>query len=103
MYAIIATGGKQYKVEEGTVLDVELLDAEDGSTYTFDDVLLVSADGDVKVGTPTVSGAKVEAEVIGGTRGPKILVFKKKRRKDYRKRIGHRQSYTRVKITKIIG
>ena len=103
MLAVIKTGGKQYKVEEGTILDVELLGAEEGSQFTFDEVLLVSGDGSVKVGTPTVAGATVEAEVIGGVRGDKILVFKKKRRKDYRKRIGHRQSYTRVKITKIVG
>ncbi|MDR2869961.1 MAG: 50S ribosomal protein L21 [Deferribacteraceae bacterium] len=103
MLAVIKTGGKQYKVEEGSIVDVELLDAEDGAKYTFKDVLLVSADGSVKVGTPNVAGATVEAEVIGGTRGDKVLVFKRKPRKDYRKRIGHRQSYTRVKITKIIG
>lgn len=103
MLAVIKTGGKQYKVEEGTVLNIELIDAEEGSKYTFDEVLFVSDGGNVKVGTPTVSGAAVEAEVLGLTRGEKILVFKRKRRKDYRKRIGHRQSYTRVKITKIVG
>lgn len=103
MLAVIKTGGKQYKVEEGSIVDVELLEAEDGAKYTFNDVLLVSADGNVKVGAPTVAGAAVEATVIGDVRDDKVLVFKRKPRKDYRKRIGHRQSYTRVKITKIIG
>ncbi|MDR2884156.1 MAG: 50S ribosomal protein L21 [Deferribacteraceae bacterium] len=103
MLAVIKTGGKQYTVAEGDVLNVELLGVEDGSTYKFEEVLMISNDGDVKLGTPNITGATVEAEVIGGDRGEKILVFKRKPRKDYRKRIGHRQSYTRVKITKIIG
>lgn len=104
MLAVIKTGGKQYTVETGTVLDVELLNLEEGAkNYTFNEVLLV-ADGDnVTVGKPVVNGAKVEAEVLGGSRGEKILVFKKKSRKDYRKRIGHRQHYTRVKVTNIVG
>jgi large subunit ribosomal protein L21 len=103
MLAVIKTGGKQYTVQEGTVLNVELLGVEDGSTYKFGEVLMISDKGNVKLGKPTISGATVEAEVLGGTRGDKILVFKKKRRKDYRKRMGHRQNYTTVKSTKIIG
>jgi large subunit ribosomal protein L21 len=102
MLAVIKTGGKQYTVKEGTVLEVELLGVEEG-TYKFDEVLMISNNGNVKLGKPTISGATVEAEVVAHTRGDKILVFKKKRRKDYRKRIGHRQNYTKVKITKIIG
>ncbi len=103
MLAVIKTGGKQYTVQEGTVINVELLGAEDGAQYTFSDVLLVADGANVKLGKPVVEGASVVAEVLGGVRGDKILVFKKKRRKDYRKRIGHRQSYTQVKITKIVG
>jgi large subunit ribosomal protein L21 len=103
MLAVIKTGGKQYKVEEGNIIDVELVGAEGAKSFTFDEVLLVSDNGSVKVGTPTVAGAKVEAEIVGEVRGEKVLVFKRKPRKDYRKRIGHRQSYTRVKITKIVG
>jgi large subunit ribosomal protein L21 len=103
MLAVIKTGGKQYTVKEGNILDVELIDAQEGDTYKFTEVLLISDGSSTKIGTPTLSGVTVEAEVVSGIRGPKILVFKRKRRKDYRKRIGHRQSYTRVKITKING
>ena len=103
MLAVIQTGGKQYTVKEGSIIEIELIDAGDGSTYTFNNVLLVSEEGSVKVGKPTVEGAAVEAEVIGGTKADRILVFKRKPRKDYRKRIGHRQKYTKVKITKITG
>lgn len=103
MLAVIKTGGKQYTVQEGTVIDVELLGADEGSQYTFSDVLLIADGVNVKLGKPVVEGATVEAEVLGGVRADKILVFKRKPRKDYRKRIGHRQSYTRVKITKIVG
>jgi large subunit ribosomal protein L21 len=103
MLAVVKTGGKQYTVEVGTVIDVELLDAGEGDSHTFNDILLLSDGVNIRMGTPTVSGACVQAEVIGGASGPKILVFKRKRRKDYRKRIGHRQKYTRLKVTKIIG
>lgn len=100
MYAVIATGGKQYKVSEGDVIKVEKLDAQAGETYTFDKVLLVSGD-DVKVGTPTVAGATVEADVIDTVKGKKIIVYKYKRKTGYHKKNGHRQQYTAVKITKI--
>ena len=100
MYAVIATGGKQYKVSEGDIIKVEKLDVQAGETYTFDKVLLVSGD-DVKVGTPTVSGATVEADVIDTVKGKKIIVYKYKRKTGYHKKNGHRQPFTQVKIEKI--
>ena len=100
MYAIIATGGKQYRVSEGDVLFIEKIDAEVDSTVSFD-VLLVENEGDVKVGTPVVEGVKVEGKVEAQTRGEKIIVFKYKSKKNYRRKQGHRQPYTKVEITKI--
>ena len=100
MYAIIATGGKQYRVSEGDVIYIEKLDAEVDSTVSFD-VLLVGNEGDVKVGTPVVEGVKVEGKVVGQVRGDKIIVFKYKSKKNYRRKQGHRQPYTKVEITKI--
>ena len=100
MYAIIATGGKQYRVSEGDVVYIEKIDAEVDSTVSFD-VLLVGNDGDVKVGTPVVEGVKVEGKVEAQTRGEKIIVFKYKAKKNYRRKQGHRQPYTKVEITKI--
>ena len=100
MYAIIATGGKQYRVSEGDVLYIEKIDAEVDSTVSFD-VLLVGNEGDVKVGTPVVEGVKVEGKVVGQIRGEKIIVFKYKSKKNYRRKQGHRQPYTKVEITKI--
>ena len=100
MYAIIATGGKQYKVEEGDIIRVEKLDAEAGSEYTFDQVLVVN-DGTMKVGNPVVEGAKVTASVIGNGRGKKVIVYKCKRKSGYHKKNGHRQPYTSVKIESI--
>lgn len=100
MYAVIATGGKQYKVSEGDVIKVEKLGVEAGQTYTFDKVLLVSGD-EVKVGAPAVEGATVEADVIGDTKGKKVIVYKYKRKTGYHKKNGHRQQYTAVKIEKI--
>lgn len=102
MYAVIATGGKQYKVSEGDVIKVEKLGVEAGQTYTFDKVLLVSGD-EVKVGAPAVEGATVEADVIGDTKGKKVIVYKYKRKTGYHKKNGHRQQYTQVKIEKING
>ena len=99
MYAIIATGGKQYRVSEGDVLYIEKIDAEVDSTVSFD-VLLVENEGDVKVGTPVVEGVKVEGKVVGQIRGEKIIVFKYKAKKNYRRKQGHRQPYTKVEITK---
>lgn len=101
MYAVIKTGGKQYRVQEGDVLFVEKLAAEAGETVVFDEVLTV-ADGDtVKIGTPVVAGAKVSAKVEEQGKAKKILVFKYKAKSNYRRRQGHRQPYTKVKIEKI--
>ena len=100
MYAIIATGGKQYRVSEGDVIYIEKIDAEVDSTVSFD-VLLLGNEGDVKVGTPVVEGVKVEGKVVGQVRGEKIIVFKYKSKKNYRRKQGHRQPYTKVEITKI--
>ena len=98
MYAIIATGGKQYRVSEGDVIYIEKIDAQVDSTVSFD-VLLMGNDGDVKIGTPVVEGVKVEG--VGQIRGEKIVVYKYKSKKNYRRKQGHRQPYTKVEITKI--
>jgi len=100
MYAIIATGGKQYKVTEGDIIKVEKLGAEEGSAYTFDQVLAVN-DSELKVGDPTVKGATVEASVLGDGKAKKVIVYKYKRKTGYHKKNGHRQQYTAVKIEKI--
>ncbi len=100
MYAIIATGGKQYKVSEGDVIRVEKLDAEAGAAVTFDQVLAVS-DGELKVGCPTVDGASVSATVEKQGKAKKVIVYKYKRKTGYHKKNGHRQQYTQVKIDKI--
>lgn len=101
MYAIIKTGGKQYKVSEGDSIFVEKLNAEDGATVTFDEVLTV-VDGDsVKIGAPLVSGASVTAKVEKSGKAKKIRVFKYKAKSNYRRRAGHRQPYTKVVIEKI--
>ena len=100
MYAIIATGGKQYRVSEGDVIYIEKIDAQVDSTVSFD-VLLVGNDGDVKIGTPVVEGVNVEGKVVGQIRGEKIVVYKYKSKKNYRRKQGHRQPYTKVEITKI--
>ena len=103
MYAIIETGGKQYKVEEGMTLDVELLHAEAGETVEIDSVLLLNKDGKITTGKPFVEGAKVNLKVVENGRAPKIVVFKYKPKKNYRRKKGHRQPYTRVSVEKIIG
>ena len=100
MYAIIATGGKQYKVEEGDVIKVEKLGVEAGQTVTFDQVLVVS-DKETKVGTPNVAGASVSATVVAGGKGKKVIVYRYKRKTGYHKKNGHRQPFTQVKIDKI--
>ncbi len=100
-HAIIRTGGKQYRVAEGTRLRVETLDAEAGQSVDFPDVLLVSDGETTSIGRPLVAGAKVTATVLAHGRGPKIRVIKFKRRKQYRKQMGHRQNFTDVEITKI--
>lgn len=97
-YAVIQTGGKQYRVSEGSVLDVEVIDAEAGKQVNLDEVLALSDGNELTIGTPTISGASVTAEVVDHLRGEKVVAFKKKRRKGYRKKIGHRQNLTRVKV-----
>ena len=101
MYAIIKTGGKQYKVSEGDLVRVEKLAYEVGDTVDFDQVLLVSNDGELKVGSPLVEGAKVSATVEDQNKDKKIVVYKFKPKKQYRKKHGHRQPYTLVKINSI--
>jgi len=103
MYAVIKTGGKQYKVSEGDVLNFEKIEGNKGDAVSFDKVLLVSNDDDVKIGTPFVEGAKVVGEIISQIRGPKITVFKMKRRKGYSKKTGHRQDLTNLKIKEIVA
>ena len=103
MYAVIKTGGKQYRVAANDVLDVEKLDGDAGSTLEFTDVLMVGEGESVTIGTPLVAGAKVTAELVAQTRGPKLIAFKKRRRKNSRRKKGHRQDLTRVRITDITG
>ena len=103
MYAVIMTGGKQYQVNEGDVIFVEKLEAEEGTTITFDKVLAVSTDAGFKAGTPTVEGAVVKGTVVKNGKGKKIYVLKYKSKKDSKKKIGHRQPYTKVQITSIVG
>lgn len=103
MYAIIRSGGKQHKVNEGDTLRVELLDAEEGATVEFDEVLAVGQGADMKVGAPTVADAKVTGTVVGHGRGRKVVVFRFKRRKGYQRKKGHRQGYTEIRIDSIAG
>ena len=101
MYAIIKTGGKQYRVSEGDVITIEKLDVAAEGTVSFDEVVTVVKDGDVKVGTPLVDGAKVTGTVLEHGKAKKILVFKYKAKSNYRRRRGHRQPFTKVRIEKI--
>ena len=101
MYAIIESCGRQYKVAEGDVVFFEKLDAEEGKKVTFSDVVLVSEEGKVQIGNPYVKGVKVEGKVISHGKGKKIIVFKMKAKKNYRRKQGHRQPYTKVEITSI--
>ena len=103
MFAVIETGGKQYKVNEGDVIYVEKLDVADGETITFDKVLAVSNGDKFSVGAPYVEGASVVANVIETGKGKKLYVFKYKPKKNEKKKIGHRQFYTKLQITKIEG
>ncbi len=101
MYAIIKTGGKQYRVSPGQTLRVEKLDGSIGDSIELNDVLLVGGEGETRIGQPLVDGAKVNAEIVEQGRAKKIIVFKKKRRKGYHKKQGHRQYFTSLKITGI--
>lgn len=102
MYAVIKTGGKQYRVSQGDKLRVEKLAGDVGSTITFDEILLVGGEGsDLKIGTPTLTAAKVEAKIVAQDRAKKIIVFKFRRRKNYRRKNGHRQPFTALEITGI--
>jgi large subunit ribosomal protein L21 len=103
MYAVVDIAGQQVRVEEGAVVRVPHLDLEEGAKQTFTDVLLVRSDNDTHVGSPHVSGASVEATVVAHGRGEKVIVFKMKRRKNYRRRNGHRQDYTDLKIEGIVA
>lgn len=103
MYAVIQTGGKQYKVTEGEVLRVEKLAGQAGDKVTIDQVLMIKDDNGVRIGSPIVQDARVTAEVMEQGRGKKIVVYKYKRRKNYRRKQGHRQAFTKIKIEKIEG
>lgn len=103
MYAVIVTGGKQYRVEKGDVIYVEKLDVEAESSYTFDQVLAVSEEGGVKFGTPTVAGATVTGKVLKNGKGKKITVLTYRPKKDSKRKMGHRQPFTKVEITEING
>lgn len=101
MYAVIETGGKQYKVQEGDVIFIEKLDADTDSVVTFDKVLAVSNEGSITCGSPLVASASVNGKVIGHGKEKKIIIFKYKAKKNYRNKTGHRQPYTKVHIEKI--
>jgi large subunit ribosomal protein L21 len=101
MFAIVNIAGQQFKVEEGQELFVHQLEAEEGDNVSFDQVLLINNDGNVRVGKPVLSAAKVNATVLGHQKGDKVIVFKKKRRKGYRVKNGHRQRFTKIKIDSI--
>lgn len=103
MYAVIKTGGKQYRVAQNDLLTIERLEGEPGNTIEFSDVLMVGEGDSVKVGVPFVSGAKVTAELVDQARAPKVIAFKKRRRKNSRRKKGHRQHLSLVRITGITG
>jgi large subunit ribosomal protein L21 len=100
-YAIIESGGKQYKAVEGSMIDVDLLPIEDGESLTLGSVLLVVDEGNISVGAPMVKGAKVETTVVGMEKGPKVTIFNYRPKKHFRVKIGHRQKYTRLLVNKI--
>jgi len=101
MYAVIKTGGKQHRVSEGDILKVEKLEGQKGDAVVFEEVLLVSKEDQTRVGTPVVEGAKVVGEIVHQGKGPKIIIFKKKRRKGFLKKTGHRQPLTQIRIKEI--
>jgi large subunit ribosomal protein L21 len=103
MFAVIRTGGKQYKVAKDDVLEIERVDAKAGDKIELGEVLMLGGEGETKLGAPLVDGAKVKAEVVDLTRGPKLTIFKKRRRQNYRRKNGHRQDLMLVKILDIAG
>ena len=103
MYAVIKTGGKQYRVAQNDLLEIERLPGDKGGTIEFGEVLMLGGDGTAKIGAPFITGAKVTAELVDQTRGPKLIAFKKRRRKNSRRKKGHRQDLTLVRITSISG
>jgi large subunit ribosomal protein L21 len=103
MYAVIRTGGKQYRVAPQDVLQIEKIEGAAGDAVRFSDVLMVGGDGDPRFGSPLISGAAVSAEVVEQGRGPKIIIFKKRRRQNYRRKRGHRQDLTTVRILEILA
>lgn len=103
MYAVIKTGGKQYRVTEGDVVNVEKLSGEPGAKIELSEVLALGEGEGIKIGTPTVAGARVVAEILAQDKGKKVIIYKKKRRKGYDKRQGHRQLFTSLKIQEIKG
>ncbi len=103
MYAVVRTGGKQFRVEPGTAFRVEKLDGSVGDSIELRDVLLIGDDGQTRVGTPLLEGARVVGTITAQGRGPKLTIFKMKRRKGYRRKTGHRQSYTEVRVDRIEG
>jgi large subunit ribosomal protein L21 len=100
-YAVIKTGGKQYRVKQGDVIEIEKLDVESGASATFSEVLITGSGESIRVGTPLVEGASVEGKVLDQFRGEKVVAYKFKRRKGYHRTVGHRQSLTKVEITSI--
>lgn len=103
MYAVIETGGKQYRVKPGETIEVERLAAEPGAAFTFEHVLMLNREGDVKIGAPTVDAASVVVDVVEHKRGPKKVAFKMRRRKGYHRTVGHRQGLTVVQVKEING
>lgn len=103
MFAVLETGGKQYKVEKGTLLQVERLTGEVGDAVQIDKVMLIGDGENISIGAPTLKGASVKLEIVQQFRGPKLIVFKKRRRKGSRRKNGHRQELSRVLVTEIIG
>jgi len=103
MYAIIETGGKQYRVEKDEIIDVELLDSEKGKAVVFKNVLFLSDGKQITVGAPYIATSSVKGELLGEVKGEKVISFKYKKRKGVRRKVGHRQTYHRVKITEIVG
>lgn len=103
MYAIVEIAGQQFKVEKDKKIFVHRLENEEGANVEFNDVLLVDNEGDIKVGVPTIEGAVVKAKVLGHLKGDKVIVFKKKRRKGYKKKNGHRQQFTQILIEEIVA